>query len=105
MGSQRNRKLRLKNGGRSSKPPGSRRNNRTHERVMRRNLAWPLDRSSNPKQARLLRPPAIVPNVSAIIPRNHLARDIVYYEFQRGVWNIGVENCLITFDAISSVSV
>ena len=66
---------------------------------------WPLDCSSNRKQARLLRPPAIVPNVSAIIPRNRLALDSACCALQRIVWNIGIENCHVTFDAINNVSV
>ena len=69
------------------------------------NLAWPLDCSSNPKRPRLLRPPAIVPNVSAIIPRNRLALDSACCALQRVVRNIGIENCLVTFDAIDNVSV
>jgi len=69
------------------------------------NLAWPLDCSSNPKRPRLLRPPAIVPNVSAIIPRNRLALDSACCALQRIVWNIGIENCHVTFDAINNVSV
>jgi hypothetical protein len=52
---------------------------------------------------RLLRPPAIVPNVGAIYPRNRPAIDIA--ALQRVVWNIDIENCLITFDAISHVMV
>ena len=51
-----------------------------------------------------MRPPAIVPNVSAIIPRNRLALDGACCALQRVVWNIGIENCHVTFDAINNVS-
>jgi hypothetical protein len=55
--------------------------------------------------ARLLRPPAIVPNVGAIYPRNRPAIDTAGGALQCVVWNIDVENYLVTFDAISHVMV
>jgi hypothetical protein len=51
--------------------------------------------------ARLLRPPAIVPNVGAIYPRDRPAIDTARDALQCVVWNIDVENYLVTFDAIS----
>jgi len=55
--------------------------------------------------ARLLRPPAIVPDVGAIYPRNRPALDTAGGAFQCVVWNIDVENFLVAFDAISHVTV
>jgi hypothetical protein len=55
--------------------------------------------------ARLLRPPAIVPNVGAIYPRNRLALKAARGALQCVVWNIDIENYLVTFDAISNVIV
>jgi hypothetical protein len=43
--------------------------------------------------------------VGAIYPRNRPAIDIARGALQRVVWNIDIENCLITFDAISHVMV
>jgi hypothetical protein len=70
-----------------------------------RNLASPLDCSNDRKAARLLRPPAIVPNLGAIYPRNRPAVDTACSALQRVIWNIDIENYLVTFDAISNVSV
>jgi hypothetical protein len=55
--------------------------------------------------ARLLRPPAIVPNVGAIYPRNRPAIDTAGGALQCVVWNIDIENSLVTFDAIINVTV
>jgi hypothetical protein len=52
-----------------------------------------------------LRPPAIVPNLGAIYPRNRPAVDTACSALQRVIWNIDIENYLVTFDAISNVSV
>lgn len=57
------------------------------------------------KGARLLRPPAIVPNVGAIYPRNRPALGAARGAFQSVVWNIDIENSLVTFDAIINVTV
>ncbi len=54
---------------------------------------------------RLLRPPAIVPNVSAIYPRNRPALDAARGALECVVWNIDIENSLVTFDAIINVTI
>jgi hypothetical protein len=64
-------------------------------------MAAKLDRNA----AKLLRPPAIVPNVGAIYPRNRPALETARRALQYVVWNIDVENCLVTFDAIGHVMV
>ncbi len=60
---------------------------------------------SDRKGARLLRPPAIVPNVGAIYPRNRPALDAARGALQCVVWNIDIENSLVTFDAIINVTI
>jgi hypothetical protein len=60
---------------------------------------------SNRNAARLLRPPAIVPNVGAIHPRNRPAFDTACGALQCVVCNIDSENYLVTLDAISHVMV
>jgi hypothetical protein len=55
--------------------------------------------------ARLLRPPAIVPNVGAIYPRDRPTIDTARGALQCVVWNVDVENYLVTFGAISHVMV
>src|SRR5215472_16777033 len=54
--------------------------------------------------ARLLRPPAIVPDVGAIYPRHRPPVDNARGAFQRFVWKIDVENNVVAFDAISKVA-
>jgi hypothetical protein len=57
------------------------------------------------REARLLWPPAIVPNMGAIYPRNRPAFDAACGALQRVIWSIDIKNYLVTFDAISNVSV
>jgi hypothetical protein len=57
------------------------------------------------KGGRLLRPPTIVPNVGAIYPRNRPALDAARGALQCVVWNIDIENSLVTFDAIINVTI
>ena len=52
------------------------------------------------ERTRLLRPPAIVRNVGAIYPRNRLGLDAARGALQCVVWNIDIENSLVTFNAI-----
>ena len=58
---------------------------------------------SDQNVAGLLRPAAIVPNVGAIYPRNGLALDATRGALQRVVWNVDIENYLVTFDAIGHI--
>ena len=57
------------------------------------------------ERTRLLRPPAIVRNVGAIYPRNRLGLYAARGALQCVVWNIDIENSLVTFDAIINVTV
>jgi hypothetical protein len=54
--------------------------------------------------ARLLRPPAIVPNVGAIYPRNRLTIDTARDTLQCLVWDIEMKNYLVAFGAINNVT-
>ena len=53
----------------------------------------------------LLRPPAIVPNMGAIHPRNRLSLDTARGTLQCFIWNIEIENYLVVFNANNNVSV
>jgi hypothetical protein len=61
--------------------------------------------SRNVFAALLLRPPAIVPDVGAIGPRDRLALDTPGGSLQRVVWNFEIENYFVAFDAVSNVPV
>jgi hypothetical protein len=60
---------------------------------------------SDRNAARLLRPPAIVPNLGAIYPRDRLALDTASGALQCVVWNIDIENYLVPFTAIGHIIV
>jgi hypothetical protein len=43
--------------------------------------------------------------MGAIRPRNRLALNTASGAFQRVIWNIDIENFLVTFDAISNIRI